>query len=152
MGREEERTRQGRVLRELREAAGLDQKTVAALIGVSRPTITQWEGGKAELRLADIHSYAQVLEIPFGLLLERLGYELGGPISFPDWLAERYARKLRGETTPRIDGTLSSAGVRRPGANRLHSTLRDEAHSRDRQADNRPDDPQAGPLIRSHVA
>lgn len=148
--REGRLVQQGKVLRELREAAGLDQLPMADLLGVSRPTISQWESGKSELRLTDVHSIALVLEIPFGLLLERLGYPMDQPVSFSDWLATRYERKLRGDVLPQNRDALPSKSVKRPGGNRLHSTLRDRTLSPADDESKHSDDQGQGPLIRSN--
>lgn len=48
--------------RRLREACGLSQAEVGAVIGVTRSTVSRWETGRREPRPNLAHRYADVLD------------------------------------------------------------------------------------------
>lgn len=58
----------GQVVRELRKGAGLSQRELAALLGVSENTVTRWESGNRKpppyLRLAIEHVLEDAQERP----------------------------------------------------------------------------------------
>lgn len=51
----------GSCLRELREKSGLTQEDLAEMVGVSRPTITQWETGWSVPKLKRLYDLADAL-------------------------------------------------------------------------------------------
>ncbi len=53
-------------LRAARIRAGLTQVAVAANVGVSQPTVSQWEAGIAEPTLANLRRLAAVLALDLG--------------------------------------------------------------------------------------
>ncbi|MEZ5817273.1 MAG: helix-turn-helix domain-containing protein [Hyphomicrobiaceae bacterium] len=59
----------GRKLRELREAAGLSQGKLAALVGVSRNAVSQWEADQTQPSTRRLVSVAQALGVPVDRLV-----------------------------------------------------------------------------------
>lgn len=100
----------GRQLRGLREAAGLSQDALAALVGVSKTTIQNWEAGLAVPRSDYIATVSAVLEVDADELLKHLG----GPRGLsPEALAQLAAlvaevrRRGRRANRPANSGTAS---------------------------------------------
>ena len=50
-------------LKELRESKGISQKQMAIDLGVSQPTVSDWERGKKEPRGANLHMIARYLGV-----------------------------------------------------------------------------------------
>jgi transcriptional regulator with XRE-family HTH domain len=46
----------------LRRSAGMSQEDVAAVVGVTRPTVTRWEQGKRTPRGEQLRGYVELLE------------------------------------------------------------------------------------------
>lgn len=54
------------IIKELRKKAGIQQKELAIIIGVSRPTVSEWESGKKDpsgTRLKKLAEYFDVDEL-----------------------------------------------------------------------------------------
>lgn len=60
-------------LRELREAKGLSQRSVAAEINVSPSAVAQWELGQNDPSMKNIHALADLLDCTTDRLLGRDG-------------------------------------------------------------------------------
>ncbi|NUU12728.1 helix-turn-helix transcriptional regulator [Curtobacterium pusillum] len=56
-------------LRKAREAAGLDQQTLAALTGMSRTTISNYEAERVKPRRAGVVVWAMATGVPFAWLM-----------------------------------------------------------------------------------
>lgn len=59
----------GRRIRELRLSQGLSQQAVAAMLGLSRPAVTQWENGTATCNYAHALELERILDTDVGYLL-----------------------------------------------------------------------------------
>ncbi|NLZ54316.1 MAG: helix-turn-helix domain-containing protein [Thermoanaerobacteraceae bacterium] len=56
-------------IREMREKIGLNQEELAALVGVSKNTVWNWENGKREPRSTEINKLAEVLGVSVSYLM-----------------------------------------------------------------------------------
>lgn len=65
------------IVRELRERAGMQQKELALLAGVSRPTVSEWEHGKKNPSGDRLRKLAEIFQVDVGTVL---GY---GPAVIP---------------------------------------------------------------------
>lgn len=65
------------IVRELRERAGMQQKELALLVGVSRPTVSEWEHGKKNPSGDRLRKLAEIFQVDVGTVL---GY---GPAVIP---------------------------------------------------------------------
>ena len=59
-------------IKELRERAGLSQKEVAAIVKVSRPTVSEWEHGKKKPSEERLKKLAEFYTVSTGVVL---GYD-----------------------------------------------------------------------------
>lgn len=59
----------GETMRTARQAAGLSQRDVADLLGCDPMTVSRWERGVHEPKLAELRRYAGVVGVEFGSLL-----------------------------------------------------------------------------------
>ena len=94
-----------RAIRALRETAGLAQKDLAAMLGVTRQTVAAWESGRAWPNSELLPELTDILECS----LEDL-YAGDDPDPRPDEGIRPYARG-----TNKIGGEPSEAGLRRRG-------------------------------------
>ena len=65
------------IVKELRERAGMQQKELAILVGVSRPTVSEWEHGKKDPSGERLRKLSQIFNVDIGTIL---GY---GPAIIP---------------------------------------------------------------------
>ena len=65
------------IVKELRERAGMQQKELAILVGVSRPTVSEWEHGKKDPSKDRLKKLAQIFGCDIGTIL---GYQTMIPI------------------------------------------------------------------------
>lgn len=65
------------IVKELRERTGMQQKELAILAGVSRPTVSEWEHGKKDPSGERLRKLAQIFGVDIGTIL---GY---GPAIIP---------------------------------------------------------------------
>lgn len=65
------------IVKELRERAGMQQKELAILAGVSRPTVSEWEHGKKDPSKERLKRVAEIFNVDVGTVL---GY---GPSFIP---------------------------------------------------------------------
>ena len=59
----------GERIREARKAAGLSQEQLAKKIGVWQPTLSDWERGGVDIRIAALTKLADGLGIPLAQLI-----------------------------------------------------------------------------------
>ena len=69
-------------LRSAREAAGLSQTDVAAVLGVAQTTVSAWERGRIEITIRGLIDYAEAVGAPVNSLY------VGGP--GPEDIADAY--------------------------------------------------------------
>lgn len=62
------------LVRELRKMAGMQQKEVAIAVGVSRPTVSEWEHGKKDPSGERLMNLAKLFDVDPGVIL---GYKIG---------------------------------------------------------------------------
>lgn len=62
------------LVRELRKMAGMQQKEVAIAVGVSRPTVSEWEHGKKDPSGERLTKLAKLFDVDPGIIL---GYKIG---------------------------------------------------------------------------
>lgn len=70
-----QRSALGRLLKSIREEKGLLQREVAERLGTPQSFVSKYESGERRIDLPELKQIAEVLETPFGTLLER--YERG---------------------------------------------------------------------------
>lgn len=63
------------LVRELRKMAGMQQKEVAIAVGVSRPTVSEWEPGKKDPSGERLMNLAKLFDVAPGVIL---GHPAGG--------------------------------------------------------------------------
>lgn len=69
----------GDFLRKARESAGLDQAELAAALGISRATVTNYERNKVKPRRAVVMAWAMRTGVPFEWLQGQESPRQGGP-------------------------------------------------------------------------
>ena len=69
------------IVKELRVRSGMQQKELALLVGVSRPTVSEWEHGKKDPSGERLRKLAQIFNVDIGTIL---GYS---PVPIPIRLA-----------------------------------------------------------------
>lgn len=57
------------LVRELRKMAGMQQKEVAIAVGVSRPTVSEWEHGKKDPSGERLMNLAKLFDVDPGVIL-----------------------------------------------------------------------------------
>ena len=57
------------IVKELRERAGMQQKELALLVGVARPTVSEWEHGKKDPSGDRLHKLADLFDVDPGVVL-----------------------------------------------------------------------------------
>lgn len=57
------------IVKELRERAGMQQKELALLVGVARPTVSEWEHGKKDPSGDRLRKLADLFEVDPGVVL-----------------------------------------------------------------------------------
>jgi transcriptional regulator with XRE-family HTH domain len=81
------------IVKELRQRAGMQQKELASLVGVSRPTISEWEHGKKDPSGERLRKLADLFNVDPGTIL---GFPADSPIHREDddiaALREQYRR------------------------------------------------------------
>lgn len=60
------------IVKELRERAGMQQKELALLVGVARPTVSEWEHGKKDPSGDRLRKLAEIFHTDAGVIL---GYQ-----------------------------------------------------------------------------
>lgn len=65
------------IVKELRERSGMQQKELAILVGVSRPTVSEWEHGKKDPSGERLRKLSKIFNVDIGTIL---GY---GPAVIP---------------------------------------------------------------------
>ncbi len=111
----------GKILRRIREEKGLTQGELARLVGVGRPTLSNWERGVEHPSIAALARLADVLEVSADRLLGRnppakvREGAAGEPVSASDPLVRRLARRA-GVPPEAIAAFLAAASRSRGGA------------------------------------
>jgi transcriptional regulator with XRE-family HTH domain len=96
---------------------GNSQADMAGVLHVSREQISDYEGGKRELRAGDLERLAEWWEIPLPTLMQRLGYSI--PRDWPefeDWFRARSGTipaAASGTATDPDGGNAASEGAKR---------------------------------------
>lgn len=62
----------GKRIQLAREEAGLNQEHMAAMLGCSQPTLSNYEKGKSRIYLAQLKKVAEVLDRPLNYFLEAM--------------------------------------------------------------------------------
>ncbi|MCB5281400.1 MULTISPECIES: helix-turn-helix domain-containing protein [unclassified Arthrobacter] len=74
----------GQLIRERREALGLDQATLAANLDVGQQAVSGWENGRSRPRRSTLDDVAGILEVDLDTLIDAGGYRPPAPaIRFP---------------------------------------------------------------------
>lgn len=104
----------GSALQQTRKLMGNSQADMAGVLHVSREQISDYEGGKRELRAGDLERLAEWWEIPLPTLMHRLGYAF--PREWPEfeeWYRARsgtISASASGNTATQSGGTAASGG------------------------------------------
>lgn len=67
-----------------RKRAGLEQKDIAAQLGVSRALVSRWENDLSEPSYRRLVKFAEVTDFPLDVLLSAIGYNLQDAGEPPD--------------------------------------------------------------------
>lgn len=105
----------GKRLQMAREEAGYNQEQLAAKIGCSQSTLSNYEKGKRRIYLAQLDKIAQVLNKPIDYFLQPVDNLSAGMNSF--WSAEQ------GANPPFGGANVRGALTENPRAGGFHNTL-----------------------------
>ena len=98
----------GQTIREARKSRGLTQEQLAALLHVSRQTVSHWENGRAEPSYDLLKSLADALEMDIARLF---GEAESVPASSPDPHTQDSCALAQSDDLPASDRSAQSAGT-----------------------------------------
>ncbi len=97
----------GENLRSLREQAGLTQKQIARILGVTFQQIQKYERGENRLPVEKLHALKNHFGVPYHIFFRGLDAEKEGEIPWPGNVTERLARVKNFILRDKIDRVVS---------------------------------------------
>ena len=95
----------GQLYQRMRRLMNLKQEDVARLVGVRRPTISDWETGQQVIKVENMRAMNKVLRVP-----DRTAIDLARHGNVPDDIVTELVRMIHRGEDPTVEEAMRSLG------------------------------------------